>query len=132
MATESIEGEWSAINFEESSDSTRGNSLLPPIVGGEVWSCRSGRVEFSGWVASWGGGVDVLYSLDVRRFGSDCPLLEAGIQRESKGNALVCTAPNAGCLVWTCSDLRFLDEKDVVGTGSIGPDSVEHHKDFTF
>jgi hypothetical protein len=48
MVTESIEGEWSSVNLERSSDCTGGNSSLPLIVRGEVKSNRSGRIELSG------------------------------------------------------------------------------------
>jgi hypothetical protein len=78
----------------------------------------------------------VEYYVDVGRVGSASPLLEPGIQRESKGDPLLrcstCTASNAGYLVWTSSDLGFLDENVVRGTGSIWPDSVENGPDFTF
>lgn len=68
------------------------------------------------------------FSLDAGRDGSDDPLLKGGIQRESEVESLIRTYLDAGCPTWARNDLRFPDEKGVVGASSIGLDHIQHHR----
>jgi hypothetical protein len=72
----------------------------------------------------------VLPPFDAGSLCGDGCSLEVRVQGKGEGDVLSCTALDASCTGETGNDLRFFDGNCVRRASSVGPDSVQYHKDF--